>query len=176
MERRPWELFISKNVPESNLRNAFEATWKPNMNVLIFWKLYFCFFANFWVTKLKSYSGKSTQKPWDCLDQIFVIGSILKKYFPSYLETRNACSENFKIKLVTFSQIFEWWSWNSLLGKSDKASKGLYIKSLLLGTFRKWFFFNFSLFLLRKYYKGLWIFQTFKVFPFEYSIVTSQIK
>ena len=137
MERRPWELFISKTVLESILRNA---TWKPNMNVLIFWKLYFCFFANFWVAKLKSYSGKSTQKPWDCLDQIFVIGSILKKYFPSYLETRNACSENFKIELVTFSQIFEWWSWNRLLGKSDKASKGLYIKSFLLGTFRKWFF------------------------------------
>ena len=45
----------------------------------------FQFFANFWVTKLKAFSGKVKQNVQNCLNQKLVLGSILENGFEATL-------------------------------------------------------------------------------------------
>ena len=97
----------SKLVIGSYLENGFEATLWSESNVLSVCKGKFLVFCNFWVTKLKSFSGKVRQNIKNCLNQNLVIGSFIR--FWSKLEIKMECSEH----LECFSDEVETIFWES---------------------------------------------------------------
>ena len=75
-------------VISSFLDNGFEATLRSKTNVLIVWKEQFPFFANFWVTTLKPFSGKARQRFQNYLNQNLVIGRFLENGFHATLSSK----------------------------------------------------------------------------------------
>ena len=60
--RKSLESFLNpKLFKASILESNVEATLRPETSLLIVWNRTFHFFADFWVTKLKSFSWKSRQ-------------------------------------------------------------------------------------------------------------------
>ena len=51
-------------------------------------RAFFSFFANFWVTKLKPFSGKVRQGVQNCLNHNLVIGSFLENDFEATLSSK----------------------------------------------------------------------------------------
>ena len=47
----------------------------------------------------------------------FGYSNLLRKWFWSYLQLKNECSQRMKRTFFNFLQIFEWRSWNNFLGK-----------------------------------------------------------
>ena len=60
---------------------VFEQPWAQKRMLLAFEKSIFQFFANFWMTKLKPFSGKVMQSVQNYLNQNFVIRSFLENGF-----------------------------------------------------------------------------------------------
>ena len=127
------------------------------------------------MTKLKPFSEKSEEKYQKLSQSKFGHRKLLRKWFWSYCELKNECSERLKRAFFSFLQIFEWWSWNHFLGKRDSASKTFFVNYILFGAFWKMLF-NFYLLTLDNLCCNFWIFQIFWMFPFEYSNGASLIK
>ena len=102
------------------------------------WEEHFPFFVNFWVTKLKPFSGKVKQSVQNYLNQNLVIGSFFK-WFWSYLELKNECSKRLKRAFFSFLQFLrdeaETIFWESE-AKQSKLFKSKFGHRKLL---RKWF-------------------------------------
>ena len=62
--------------------------WAQKGMLWAFEKSIFQFFASFWMTKLKPFSGKVRQSVQDCLNQNLVIGSLLEKGFEATLSSK----------------------------------------------------------------------------------------
>ena len=79
-------------------------------------RIFFNFFANFWVTKLKSFSGKSRQSFQVQLNSKLVTESFLEIGF-SNLEIKNECSKHLEREIFSALQILsddvETISWES---------------------------------------------------------------
>ena len=60
--------------------------------------------ANFWVTKLKPFSGKVRQSLQDQLNSKLVIGSFLENGFEATLRKKTKCSEHLERKIYSFLQ------------------------------------------------------------------------
>ena len=86
--------------------------WAEKRILWAFQKSIFQAFPNFWVRKLKHISGDRNR---------------LRKWFWSYLQLKNECSERLKRSFFSFLQIFEWRSGNHFLTVSHRK------------LFRKWF-------------------------------------
>ena len=69
------------------LANGSEATLSSNINLSV-WKGHFPLFPNFWVTKLKLFSGKVRQSVQSYLNQNLVIVSFLKNGFETTLSSK----------------------------------------------------------------------------------------
>ena len=78
----------SKLVIGSFLENGFEVTLGSKTNILSISKGKFSVFCNFWVTKLKQFSGKVRQNIKNCLNQNLVIGAFLENGFEPSLSSR----------------------------------------------------------------------------------------
>ena len=65
----------------SFLENGFEVTLSWKTNVLSVWREHFSVFENFWVTKLKPFSGKVRQSVQNYLNQNLVTGTFLENGF-----------------------------------------------------------------------------------------------
>ena len=65
--------------------------------------------------------------------------NLLRKWFWSYHELKNPCSERVKNAFFTFLQIFEWDSWNHILRSEPKPSKQSKSKFGHRKLLRKWF-------------------------------------
>ena len=70
---------------ENLLENGFEATFSSKTNVLNFENDTFQFFANFWVTKLKPFSGKVRLSVENCLSENLIVASFLENGFEATL-------------------------------------------------------------------------------------------
>ena len=104
-KRRRWNSFLEKRGKV--LKNVYIQTWPleafrkmvsklPWVDKRMFGTVendIFQFFPNFWVIKLKIFSGKARQSVKNCSNHNFFIRSFYKYKFWSYLGVRNKCSE-----------------------------------------------------------------------------------
>ena len=92
--RQSVQTYLNQNLLiGSFLENGIGATLSSKTNVLGIWKGHFSVFANFWVTKLKPFSGKVRQSMQNYLNQNLVIGSFLENGFEaSFSAKKNVVS------------------------------------------------------------------------------------
>ena len=67
---------------------VFKLPWAQKRMFWAFEKSIFQFFANFWVMKLKPFSGKLSQSVQNCLNQNSVVGSLLENGFEANLRSK----------------------------------------------------------------------------------------
>ena len=103
------------------LENDFEASLSSKTNFLIVWKWYFSVFCNLLRGKIETIFSESEKKRQKLFKSKFGHRKLLTKWFWSYLELKNECSERLKRTFFSFLQIFGWRSWNRFLGKRDRA-------------------------------------------------------
>ena len=108
LRKRFWSFFELKNECSEHLKRSF-----------------FSFFATFWVTKLKPFSGKMRQSIQKYLNQNLVIGSFLENIFKAILSSKTYVLSVWKGRFYIFLEIFERQSWNDFLGKWDKTFKSV---------------------------------------------------
>ena len=127
--------------------------WAQKRKFWAFEKGIFQFFANFWVTKLKPFSGKVRQGLQDQLISFKVgHGKLFEKRFRSHLNIKNECSEHLERKSSRFflrflSDEVKTIFWGSK-AKHQKLFKSKFGHRSLL---RKWFW---SLLELKSQYCG----------------------
>ena len=81
--------YLNRNFVEGNfLGNGFEATLSLKTSVLNVWKRHFQFFGNFWVTKLKPFSGKVKESVQNYLNRNLVIRNFLGNGFEATLSSK----------------------------------------------------------------------------------------
>ena len=128
--------YLNENlVIGSFLKNGFEATLSSKTNVLSVRKEHFSVFCKFLSDKVETIFWESEAKRSKLLKWKFGHRKLLRKWFWSYLELGNECSEHLKRVFSSFLLIFEWRSWNHFLGKRGNAAKTFSIKSTLLRAF-----------------------------------------
>ena len=88
--RQSIQNYLNQNFVLRNfLENGFGANLSSKMNVLSVWKSHFSvFFARFWVTKLKPFSGKAKQSVQNYFNQNFVIGTFRENGFGGFLSSK----------------------------------------------------------------------------------------
>ena len=88
--RQSIQNYLNQNFVIRNfLENGFGANLSSKMNVLSVWKRHFSvFFARFWVTKLKPFSGKAKQSVQNYFNQNFVIGTFRENVFGGFLSSK----------------------------------------------------------------------------------------
>ena len=113
----------SKLVIGSFIENDFEATLSSQTNVLSVWQGHFSIFCKVLSDEVETVFWESEAKHEQLFKSKFGHRKLLRKWFWSYLELKNECSERLKRAFFGFLQIFEWLSWNHFLRKWDKTSK-----------------------------------------------------
>ena len=103
-------------------------------NALNLWKLHFLVFQKFPSDKVQTASWEGEVKRQKLFQTKCYHTKLLKKWFQSYLELKNECSELLKRAFFSFLEIFEWRSWNRIFGR-DNAAKTFCIKSALFEAF-----------------------------------------
>ena len=122
--RQSIQNYLNQNlVIRSFLENGFEVTLSSKTNVLSVWREYFSVFCRFLSDEVETIFCKSEAKRSRLFKSKFGHRKLLTKWFWSYLDLKNKCSEYLKKAFFSFLQIFEWWSWNHFLGKWGKAFK-----------------------------------------------------
>ena len=135
-ERQSVQDYLNQNlVLGSLLENGFEATLSSKTNVASVWKGHFSVFCKFLSNEVETIFWESKAKLSKLFKSKFGHRKLLRKWFWSYLELKNECSERLKRAFFSFLQIFEWRSWNRFLGKRGNAAKTFSIKSTLLRAF-----------------------------------------
>ena len=120
--RQSVQNYLKKNmVIGSFLKMVLKLSWAQKHIFWAFEKNIFQFFASFWVTKLKPFSGKLRQNVQNYLNLNLVMRSFLEKGFEATLSSKANVLSVWKDHFFSFLQLFEWRSWNSFLGKSGKA-------------------------------------------------------
>ena len=77
--------FVIRNF----LENGFGGNLSSKMNIPSVWKRHFSvFFARFWVTKLKPFSGKAKHSVQNYFNQNFVIGTLRENGFGGFLSSK----------------------------------------------------------------------------------------
>ena len=110
--------YSNQNLVIGNfLENSFEATFSSKTNFLSVWKGHFSVFCNFLSDEVQTVFWESEAKQSKLFKSKFDHWKFLRKWFWSYLELKNECSEPFKRTFFKFLQIFEWRSWNHFLRK-----------------------------------------------------------
>ena len=96
----------------SFLENVFEAILSSKTNILSVWKdHFFFFFTNFWVTKLKPFSGKARQCCKNFFIKIYFVENIWENAFQSLFDhSRQSLLEIFNISNVlnVSTWIYNW--------------------------------------------------------------------
>ena len=92
-------------------------------------------FAKFLSDEVETIFSKSKAKRSKLFEVKFGNRKLLRKWFWSYLELKNECSERLKRAFFSFLQIFDWRSWNRFLEKRGDAVKTFSLKSTLMRAF-----------------------------------------
>ena len=116
------------------LDNGFEANLSSKTNILCVWREYFQFFAQFWVTKLKPFSGKTRQSPQDNVNSKLVIESFLENDFEVTLRSKANVLCIWKGK---FSVFWNFWSTKlkSFCGKVRQNIKNCLNQNMVIWSF-----------------------------------------
>ena len=113
--------------------------WSEKRMFWAFEKGIFQFFANFWVTKLKPFSGKVRQSIQNYWNQNLIIGSFLENGFEATLSSKTNVLSVWKVHFSVFSKFLsdevETIFWESE-AKHSKLFKSKFGHRKLL---RKWF-------------------------------------
>ena len=112
----------------SILQNDFEATLSSKANVLSVWKGHLSVFCKFLSDKVETVFCENEAKRSKLFKSKFDQRKLLRKWFWSYLELKNECSERLKRAFFSFLEIFDGRSRNHFLGKWGKAFKIVQIK------------------------------------------------
>ena len=133
------KLFKWKFIQESFLEKCFQATLSSKANVVSVWKEHLQFFASFWVSKLKHFSGKVRQSVQKYLNQNLVTESFLEKCFEAILSSKmnvlNVWKEHFSVIYKCLSDENQTTLWES----DGKRWKIFQSKSGHRKLPRKWF-------------------------------------
>ena len=122
--RQSVQNYLNQNlVIGSFLKNGFEATWSPKTNVLSVWRWHFSAFCIFLSEEVETILWKSEAKHSKLFKSKLGHKKLLRKWFWSYLDHKNECSERLKWAFFIFFAIFEWRSWHHFFGKWGKAFK-----------------------------------------------------
>ena len=106
--RQSVQNYLNQNlVVRSFLENGFEATLSSKANVVSVWKGHFQFFENFWVTKLKPFSGKARQCCKNFFDKVYFVESILESAFQSLFDH----SRQSLLEILNISNVFNVAIW-----------------------------------------------------------------
>ena len=134
--RQSFQNYLNKMLAiGSSLENVFEATLSSKTNVLSVWKKHFLVFCKFLSDEVETVFWENETERSEVFKLKFGYRKLLRKWFWSYLELKNECSEHLKRAFLKFLQIFEWRSWNRFLAKRDNAAKTFSIKCALSGCF-----------------------------------------
>ena len=94
-------------VIRSFLENGFGTTLSSKTNVLSVWKGHFSVFCKFLSDEVETIFRESEAKLSKLFKSKFGHRKLLRKWFWSYLELKNECSEHLKRAFSSFLQIFE---------------------------------------------------------------------
>ena len=94
------------------LENAFGVTLSSKKNVLSVWKGHFSVFSKLLSDRVETIFWQSEVKRSRLFKSKCGHRKLLRKWFLSYLELKNECSERLKRAFLSFLQSFEWRSWN----------------------------------------------------------------
>ena len=134
--RQSVQNYLNQNlVIASFVKNGFEVTISSKTNVLSIWKGHFSVLHKFLSDNIEIIFWKSEAKRSRLFKSNFGHRKPLRKWFCSYFELENECSETFEKAILQFFEKFEWRSWNLFLGKRCNATKTFSIKPTLLGAF-----------------------------------------
>ena len=132
--------YLNQNlVIRSLLENGFEAPLSSKTNALSIWKEHFQFFANFWLTKLKPFSGKVRQGVQNYLNQNLVIGSFFKNGFEATLSWKTNVLSIWKGHFSIFCKFLSDEVETIFLEREAKRSKLFKLKFDHNELLRKWF-------------------------------------
>ena len=120
------KIYLDQNLfIRTFFENGFGATlrWKPNF--LSIWKNHISVFGKFLSDEVETIFKESEAKLSKLFKSKFGHRKLLRKWFSSYLELKNECSECLESVFFCFLQIFQWRSWSRFVGKRDNAAKTL---------------------------------------------------
>ena len=101
-----FENYLDQNfVIRSFLENGFEASWSYIPRLCTFEKGIFQFFTNFWLTKLKPFSGKVRQSVPNYSNQNLVIRSFLENDFEATLSSKRNVLSHWKGHISVFWKV-----------------------------------------------------------------------
>ena len=111
------------------LENCFEASLSWKTNVVSVWKKHFSIICKCLSHEVEINFWESDGKRWNIFQSKSCHSTLPRKWFWSYLELKNECSEHLKRPFSSFLQNFEWRSWNHFLRKRGKTLNTILIKT-----------------------------------------------
>ena len=113
--------------------------WARKRMFWAFEKSLFQLFANFWVTKLKLFSGKGRQSVQDCLSENLGIRIFLENGFGETLSSKTNLLSVWKEYLQLF---VNFWvtKWKPCSGKVRQNVQSYLLKNLVIGSFLEKYF------------------------------------
>ena len=118
-EWRSWNYFLGRwckvlqsclnqnLIIRSFLENGFGATLSSKTSVVSVWKKHFSFYWEFLSDEAETISWESEAKRSKLFKSKFGHRKLVRKWFWSYLELKNECSERMKKAFFIFLEIFE---------------------------------------------------------------------
>ena len=140
----PWKKRLNKitrttcNTYAKKLKKKQWYNNRPWAQKRIFWtfeKGIFQVFANFWVMKLKPFSGKVRQSVQNYWNQNWVIGSFLENVFELTLNSKNECSERLGRSFFSFLSNFWVMKLKPFSGKVKENIQNYLIQNLVIVSF-----------------------------------------
>ena len=124
-EAKPAKLFKSKFGFMHFFENGFGAILISKTNILSIWKGHFSEFCKYLRAEVWIIFCESEGIHWKLFKSKFGYRKLLRKWFWSNLELKNACCEFLKRVFSRFLQIFESRTSNHFLGKWGKLLKNV---------------------------------------------------
>ena len=121
--------YLNQNlIIGSSLEHGFEVILSSKTNVLSLSKGHYSSFCKFLSDEVETIFWESKAKRSELFKSKFAPRKLFIKWFWSYLEPKNECSERLKRAFFSFLQILEWRSSNRFPGKWGKAIETIQIK------------------------------------------------
>ena len=125
----------SKVVQRKPFRKWFWSYLELKNECSELWKWHFSIFCKFLGDEVKTIFWESEAKRWKLFKRKFNRCKFFRKWFWSYIDLKNECSEPWNWHFSVFLRFFGWQTWNRSLAKQDITFKKFHIKFPLLRAF-----------------------------------------
>ena len=128
--------YLNQNlVIRTFLENGFGATLSSKANLLSVWKKHFSVFCKFLSDEVETIFWESEAKHSKLLKSKFDHRKLLRKWFWSYLELKNECSE--RLKRAFFSFLANFWvtKLKPFTGKVRQSNQNYLNQSLIIKSY-----------------------------------------